>query len=405
MLRHHHNAEDVFQATFLTLAQKAASIQKLASVASWLHGVAYRLARRLQADVVRQGRGDTRPARDQPHGPAEQTSGKELQAVLDEELARLSNKLRLPLVLCFLEGKTRDEAAEDLGWSLSTLKRRLERGRKLLAARLGRRGFSLGIALVGAVVAPDAVWAAGPPTLFNSTCKAATLISAGKAIAEIVSARVATLTEGMVKAMMMTKLKLAASVVLAVAVLAGGAGLWTAHRMRAGEPPALPTKQAGEKPADAPKGDAALVKRGDYLVNEVARCGTCHTPRDDKGGLDLSRHLQGASLPFTPKVKPKEWEDRSPDITVSGKAGKWGEAKMIKFLTTGKDDEGEAPDAPMPAYKLSEEDARAVTAYLRSLPGKKKEGDDKKKEDEKKKENGKKEGRKRGEKEREKDDD
>jgi RNA polymerase sigma factor (sigma-70 family) len=405
VLRHRQDAEDAFQATFLTLARKAGSIRNQDAVASWLYGVAYRLARRLQAEVLRPCPGRSRPAKHPPADPAEQASGRELQALLDEELAGLSDRLRLPLVLCFLEGKTRDEAAAALGWSLSTLKRRLERGRQVLAARLRRRGLSLGVALLGAAVAPGMAWAAGPPTLFNAVSKAATLLAVGKAAAEVVSVRVSTLVEGMVTAMMIAKLKRALTVLVAAAVLVGGAGLWTAHQMQAGEPTPARAKPAGEKPADPAKADgAALVQRGDYLVNQVARCGECHTPRDARGGLDLSRNLQGAPIPFTPRVKRGEWEDHAPDITAGGKAGKWGEAKMIKFLSTG----GKS-DPPMPAYHLSTEDAQAVTAYLRSLPGKGKDGGDRKGEDDKKKEDDKKrDDRKRGERkkgEKERDDD
>ena len=120
-----------------------------------------------------------------------------------------------------------------------------------------------------------------------------------------------------------------------------------------------PTADAQPKAA----GDAqALAKRGDYLVNQVARCGDCHTPRDARGRLDMTRHLRGAKMWFTPKDKAGEWSDHAPDITLSGKAGKWTEEKMIKFLSTGKDS-----DPPMPAYKMTVEDAKAVTAYLRSL--------------------------------------
>jgi mono/diheme cytochrome c family protein len=112
-------------------------------------------------------------------------------------------------------------------------------------------------------------------------------------------------------------------------------------------------------------GDAqALVKRGDYLVNQVARCGDCHTPRDAKGRLDMTRHLRGAKMWFTPNDKAKEWSDKAPDITITGKAGKWTEERMIKFLSTGKES-----DPPMPAYKMTLEDARAVTSYLRSVRG------------------------------------
>jgi mono/diheme cytochrome c family protein len=141
----------------------------------------------------------------------------------------------------------------------------------------------------------------------------------------------------------------------ALAALAA-AGVWLA----------MPPRPAAG--ADA-KDDAALVKRGDYLVNEVARCGDCHTPRDGKGRPDLSRALQGGELAFAPKGNAGEWEGRAPDITGGGKAGRWGAARMVKFLTTGANGEGEAPDPPMPAYHLTADDARAVTAYLRSLPG------------------------------------
>lgn len=107
----------------------------------------------------------------------------------------------------------------------------------------------------------------------------------------------------------------------------------------------------------------ALIKKGDYLVNDVARCEDCHTPRDERGRLDKSRLLQGAKMWFRPAVRVGEFEDKAPDITLTGKAGKWTEEKMIKLLTSGHS------DFPMPSYKLTEEDARAVTAYLRSLKG------------------------------------
>ena len=128
---------------------------------------------------------------------------------------------------------------------------------------------------------------------------------------------------------------------------------------------------------DPPRPDAALVQRGAYLVNEVARCGDCHTPRDGRGRLDRDRHLQGAEMWFAPKIRGQEWEGHAPDITRSGKAGKWTEAKMVRLLSTGKES-----DPPMPAYRLTEDDARAVFAYLASLPGKSR-GDAKKRGEEK----------------------
>jgi Cytochrome c len=138
---------------------------------------------------------------------------------------------------------------------------------------------------------------------------------------------------------------------LALALVAAAAVLWRAPVAGQGK---------GEK-----KNDGAI-QRGAYLVNTVAQCGNCHTPRNAKGELDTTRHLQGAPIWFkSTKIKFEKWEDAAPDLTSSGLASKWGEEKLVKFLSTG----GQA-DAPMPVFKLTVGDARAVVAYLRSLPGK-----------------------------------
>jgi mono/diheme cytochrome c family protein len=162
---------------------------------------------------------------------------------------------------------------------------------------------------------------------------------------------------------LMARLISEASMRKSVIVLAGVllAGVW-AQPLVLGDRPRV---GGDARPAaDAPP-DPVLVKRGAYLVNEVARCGDCHTPRDARGRLDMTRHLQGAEMWFTPKVRGEEFEGHAPDITLSGKAGRWPEARMIKLLTSGKES-----DPPMPAYRLTEADARAMSAYMRSLPGK-----------------------------------
>jgi mono/diheme cytochrome c family protein len=117
---------------------------------------------------------------------------------------------------------------------------------------------------------------------------------------------------------------------------------------------------------DQPK-TGGIIERGAYLVNEVARCGDCHTPRDDMGKLDSAKHLQGGPTWITSKIAFKKWHKTTPDITASGLATKWSEERLVKFLSTGVQ-----ADMPMPAYRLTTDDAKAVTAYLRSLPGKKK---------------------------------
>jgi mono/diheme cytochrome c family protein len=127
---------------------------------------------------------------------------------------------------------------------------------------------------------------------------------------------------------------------------------------------------AGEKPAPAGD-DTAVLKQGQYLAQDVAHCVHCHTPHDAKGEPDKVLLLQGADMEIRPKEKTEHWADESPDITRNGLAGKWSEAEMVKFLMTGVNPKGDKPTPPMPVFHFHEDDARAVTMYLRSVPGKK----------------------------------
>lgn len=117
--------------------------------------------------------------------------------------------------------------------------------------------------------------------------------------------------------------------------------------------------------------DADLRKHGEYLVNRVAMCGDCHTPRDAKGEPDKSKMLRGATLGIVPKKKTEHWAEKAPDITGGGLAGKWKEEELVKLLTTGESPHGHAPDPPMPPFRFNTQDARAVALYLKSLPGSK----------------------------------
>jgi RNA polymerase sigma factor (sigma-70 family) len=220
-----HNAEDVFQATFLTLARKAASIRKHASIAAWLYGVAYRLARQLRARDGRRPVPQAKSADDPTQDPVQRVSVQELQTIVDEELHRLRECYRLPLVLCFLEGKTRDEAAVCLGWSVSTLKRRLAKGREILCSRLTRRGLILSGALLSTALTQDLAAAAVPPTLVIPTLQAAVIAAAGRSVTSMVPAQVTALTEGVLRAMMMTKLKIATVGILTLVGLGAGVGV------------------------------------------------------------------------------------------------------------------------------------------------------------------------------------
>src|SRR5262245_51558613 len=167
VLRNPHDAEDACQATFLILARKAAAIRKRDAVGSWLHGVAVRVARDLRAKLARRAARPLAAGDDvaRPPGGPEALTWDEVRAALDEELRRLPEHYRAALVLCYLEGRSRDEAALQLGWSLATLRGRLERGRALLHARLVRRGLTLSAALVAGALAGDRAAGAAPARL------------------------------------------------------------------------------------------------------------------------------------------------------------------------------------------------------------------------------------------------
>jgi RNA polymerase sigma factor (sigma-70 family) len=167
-----HDAEDVFQATFLVLARKAASVRKRQSLASYLHGVALRLAARIRANAVRWRH--FAQASDLMHtpDPLDRLSARELRQGLDEELQRLPERYRAPLLLCFLQGRTQDEAAQDLGWSKGTLRRRLARGRDLLRTRLVGRGLSLA-SFLGVPLLAASLSAAASAALAERTVTAA----------------------------------------------------------------------------------------------------------------------------------------------------------------------------------------------------------------------------------------
>jgi RNA polymerase sigma factor (sigma-70 family) len=221
VLRRAHDAEDAFQAAFLVLARKAPSIRKKDALASWLHGVAYHAAANLRRAESR--RGALLPLQNEATqaDPALEVSWREVRAALDEELALLPQRYRAPLVLCYLEGRTRDEAALLLGWSDGTLRGRLERGRDALRARLIRRGIGLSAVLLASALGHEAATAA-PLALVVATVAAATQFAAKGAAAGLISAQVASLTKGVLKAMFVSKLKTAAVVILALGMAAVG---------------------------------------------------------------------------------------------------------------------------------------------------------------------------------------
>jgi serpin B len=232
------DAEDAFQATFLVLVRKAKSIARRDSVGSWLHGVAYRVSLDARAAAARrrayERQGAGQAARELPVD----TSWAEVRQVLDEELCRLPEKYRAPLVLCYLEGKTNDEAASQLGWTRGTVAGRLSRARDLLRSRLTRRGLTLPAAALGAILTDQAASAAVPAGLLQLTTKAATTGGA--------SSSVVALAEGVLHTMFVTRLKLAGVVLAVLLILGGGAGwFWQPARS---DPPSPPPEKPSPRP-------------------------------------------------------------------------------------------------------------------------------------------------------------
>jgi RNA polymerase sigma factor (sigma-70 family) len=258
LLHHLQDAEDVFQATFLVLARKAGSIRKRESLASWLYGVARRLASKARARAARRGRQEL-PATAEAEAPAgDDMTWRELRQILHEELSRLPEKYRAPLLLCYWEGRTQEEAAAQLGWSKGMFKARVQRGRELLRGRLTRRGVTLSAGLATALLCGRAGTAAEALALVNSTTRAALAFAAGKPAAAGGLSAAAALAEGVVRAMFLTKVKTAAVVLLTLGLLGAGAGVVGLQTLSAGQ--AGPRGKAAAPPANKQENDPARLR-------------------------------------------------------------------------------------------------------------------------------------------------
>jgi RNA polymerase sigma factor (sigma-70 family) len=240
LLNHAQDAEDAFQATFLVLVRRAASVLPREMVGNWLYGVAYRTALEAKTAAAKR-RVKERAMR--PKAAFEEDAWAELKPVLDFELSRLPDKYRVPIVLCDLEGKTRKEAARQLGWPEGTVAGRLARARVLLANRLTKRGLALSTAAV-------------PATLVMTTVRAATGIAAGQAAAGgYVSVQVAALIEGVMKVMLVNKLKNVTAFLAILSLIGLGVGS-AAYQSIAAEPAptaASPAFNAAPAPAEDAK--------------------------------------------------------------------------------------------------------------------------------------------------------
>jgi RNA polymerase sigma factor (sigma-70 family) len=225
VLGDYHDAEDAFQATFLVLVRKASSIASRELLANWLYGVAHQTALNARTTVIRR-RGRERQVTNMPEPEAVQReTWHDLQALLDQELSRLPDKYRIPIVLCDLEGMTRKEAAGRLGCPEGTVAGRLARARVLLAKRLVRHGLPLSAGALAALLAQGAASACAPSAIVSCTIRAACLFAAGQhAASGAASAKVVALAEGVIKAMLYSKLKTATALLVLLAIVGTGIG-------------------------------------------------------------------------------------------------------------------------------------------------------------------------------------
>jgi RNA polymerase sigma factor (sigma-70 family) len=263
-------AEDAFQATFLVLARKANSIARRELLSNWLHGVAYRVASRARVETAKRAHRQSQAEARKPEDPLSEVTARELCAVLDEEMTRLPQLYRLPLLLCHLEGQTRDQAASQLGTSVRTVTRRLERGRELLRVRLTRRGITLPAALLVAELTAPTTSAAVPSLLAASTVKAAMLYAVGST-AGASSPEALTLAEGVLKAMSVSKLKIAVTFVVLFTIAGVGAYGLQERLHREESPPSAPDSKERIRTDKPPRVDVL----GDPLpAGATARLGT-----------------------------------------------------------------------------------------------------------------------------------
>jgi RNA polymerase sigma factor (sigma-70 family) len=247
VLKNCHDAEDAFQATFLVLVRKAASIVKRETVGGWLYGVAYKTALKAKAGNYERRTKERRAGSMRTEEVVGEDACAEMRPLIDKELNRLPDKYRVLILLCDLGGKTRKEAAWQLGWPEGTVSGRLARARTLLARRLARYGLPLAGVAAALSLSQDTALAGSMVGLTASTTKAATVFAAGQTSAGVISAKSAALAEGVLKAMLMSKLKWATAVL--VLMLASGYGALTYS--------AAVGKGAGSHDDPAPKTEAS----------------------------------------------------------------------------------------------------------------------------------------------------
>jgi RNA polymerase sigma factor (sigma-70 family) len=331
ILRDPHDADDAFQATFLVLTRKACSVWPREMVGNWLYGVAHTTALRVKAGNAKRRMRERQVMHMPEPMAAPENPWDDLQPLLDQELARLPDKYRAAIVLCDLEERSRREAARQLKIPEGTVSSRLTTGRRMLAKRLTRRGLVLSGASLAVVLSESALSACVPISLVISTVKAATCGVAGTAAAACpISIQVAVLAEGVQRTMLLTKLKIAAAVLLVAALLGLSVGIGV-YGVQAADQSATPKEAVAQ--GGASKVEAASSKKEGVVENHFRQYRIqCMLVKVDPKGEDFGKDGKGKVL-GEPEVVAREETEASflsgGEVVVP--AGKDGAIEMVNF--------------------------------------------------------------------------
>jgi RNA polymerase sigma factor (sigma-70 family) len=375
VLCNYHDAEDAFQATFLVLVRKATSIVPREMVANWLYGVAHQTALKARATAATRKSREKQVATMPEPAEAEHNLRHDLQPLLDQELSRLPNKYRAVIVLCDLEGKTRKEAAGQLGVPEGTVAGQLARARTMLAKRMARHG----LAVSSGVLTQEAASAGVPTSLVFSTIKVASLVAVGTAATGSVSVKVATLVEGVMKAMLLAKLRNGMAVTAALTVTLGiGAGLFTSQRAGSvGDGTSVAYASGSSAQADKPPKPVVKLQ-GTVLTAEgkPAAGAVVWAAQFHHSPLQRQETTADAKGRYTLGLEPGEWwvwarrgtqggEAQAIDRTIRIVAGQEPEARTIRLEERGKFRgrllQAET-DKPIPGGKLFIDNGLVLTA-------------------------------------------
>jgi RNA polymerase sigma factor (sigma-70 family) len=212
--------DDAFQATFIVLVRKAATISQPELLGNWLYGVAYRVAVKARVNAARRSAHERQAASMPRSESAPESDNRELRKVLDEEIDRLPEKYRAPLVLCYLEGKTNEEAAKVIGCPIGSMSWRLSRGREMLHRRLCARRF-VAPAAVGVMLLTEAAATAAVPLALLETTVRSGMIASGADVIGYIPTEVAALADEAIQFFTNAKFKLFAIVIAVIAILFG----------------------------------------------------------------------------------------------------------------------------------------------------------------------------------------